>query len=155
MPNQLLKPILLTGLLAATLDIAFAFINAYTVNNVPPARVLQYIASAAFGKRAYEGGLPMQLTGLLFHYLIAMSFAAIFFYLFTKIRVLQKNIIVTAIIFGTTAWLVMTFMVLPLTKLTWKAPVLKNALVAIGILVLAIGLPVSIIAKKTLNKKGA
>lgn len=55
------KPIFKTTLLAGSLDITAACVNAYISNKIMPGRVLQYIASGIFGKDAYAGGMASWL----------------------------------------------------------------------------------------------
>ena len=45
------RTILITTLIAGTLDILAAFIRSYVTDGVPPSTVLKYIASGAFGIR--------------------------------------------------------------------------------------------------------
>jgi hypothetical protein len=43
-----------------------------------PIQVLQYIASGALGKSAFEGGLVTAALGAMFHFIIAWAAAAVF-----------------------------------------------------------------------------
>src|ERR1043166_6809794 len=84
--NSLGKTIAWVGLLAGSLDILSAFVQAYLVRGTKPVVVLQYIASAAVGKTAFSGGWEMPLLGLLFHFIIAYSFTALFFVIFPNVK---------------------------------------------------------------------
>ena len=64
---------LIAGVIAGALDIAAAFIHAYLARGTQPEQVLRYIASGVFGKEAANGNM-MIVWGLLFHFLIAISF---------------------------------------------------------------------------------
>jgi hypothetical protein len=150
---SILKTIAWVGLLAGTLDITFACIQVYIMRGTGPEIVLRYIASGAFGKAAFSGGWGMPLVGLLFHYIIAYSFTTLFFILYPAIRVMSKSVAATAIVYGIFIYVVMNLLVLPLTKIPPITFHLDKALMAAGILITAIGLPLSIFARKFYNGK--
>jgi len=144
--------VLLTALLAGTLDMLGAIINYMINGGKNPAVIFQYIASAVFGKAAFDGSTSMMIAGLVFHYIIALMFTLFFFLLYPKAKLLSANSFVTAILYGIFVWAVMTLIVLPLTKL---APVpfdAQKAAIAALILILCIGLPVVICTKKYYRK---
>jgi hypothetical protein len=118
--KPLLKTIAWVGLLAGTLDILSACLQAYIVRGTSPETVLRYIASGAFGKAAFTGGWGMALTGLLF----------------------------TAIVYGIFIFVVMNMVVLPLTKIQRASFQIDKAAIAAGILIVAIGLPLSFFARR-------
>jgi hypothetical protein len=136
------------GLLAGTLDISCAFLNAYISNGVSPVRILRVIAMGFFGKEALTGGVMMPVYGLLFHYFIAYSFTAFFFWLYPNVKIMAKNIVITAIVYGVFIYVVMDLLILPLTKLPSIPFRIDKALIATGILIIAIGLPLSYFARR-------
>ncbi len=146
--KSLFTTILKAWLLAGTLDISCAFIQTYLKFQKGPSAVLKFIASGAFGKAAFSGGTEMSVYGLLFHYLIAFVWTIIFFLIYPKISFLQKNIFLTAILYGLFVWAIMNRVVLPLSAAPSIKFDLSKALVAALILMAAIGLPLSIMAKK-------
>jgi hypothetical protein len=146
--KPLLKTIAWVGLLAGTLDILLACLQAYIVRGTSPEIVLRFIASGALGKPAFTGGWEMPLIGLLFHFIIAYSFTILFFLLYPSIKFMRKSIVLTAIVYGTFIFVVMNLLVLPLTKIT-RVPIQPDkAAIATLILIVAIGLPLSIFARK-------
>ena len=146
--HSLLKTITWVGLLAGSLDISSAFVQAYLARGTSPVIVLQYIASAAVGKAAFAGGWEMPLLGLLFHFFIAYSFTALFFIIYPNIKFFSQNIMLTAIIYGIFIYIIMNMVVLRFTKLPSITFHLDKALMATAILIVAIGLPVSYFARK-------
>ena len=142
-----LKAILAAWLLAGTLDISSAFISVYLHSGKNPLLVGNYIASAIFGKTdAYAGGTSMVILGILLHYIIAFIFTIIFFLLYPKIYAVLKNKFVAAVLYGLFVWIVMNLVVVPLTRIGWHGIKLQNAVENIIILMIAIGLPVSLIS---------
>jgi hypothetical protein len=138
--------IIAAWLLAGTLDISSALIWVAIRSGKSPIPVFNYIASAVFGKDAFTGGTPMIIAGFLFHYLIALIFSLSLFLLYPAIHRFIKNKFLVGILFGFFNWAVMTLIVVPLTRIPARPFNLSNALINIGILMLAIGIPVSLIA---------
>ena len=69
-----------TALLVGTLDIVAAFVDYWLATGRGPEGVLRYVASGAFGSAAFTGGICMIWYGLLFHYMIAAAWTALFFW---------------------------------------------------------------------------
>jgi uncharacterized membrane protein YagU involved in acid resistance len=139
-----------TGLLAGTLDLAGAIVNYRISKGSFPYRILEYIASGAFGKEAMNGSIGSNLWGAFFHYFIAISFAFFYFLIYPRAKFLQKSILLSAVIYGLFVWAVTNMIVLPLSAL--QAPVVPTDLIAAAkaafILMVCIGLPVAYFAKK-------
>ena len=151
--NKLAKHILLTGLLAGALDATAACIQYLIRTGNNPARVFRYIASGVFGKGALTGSLyGMAAWGLLFHMLIAMTFTIFFFLCYPQIKMLIKNKFIAGILYGVFVWSVMNLIVVPVIYGAGIHLQLKNALIAMGILIIAIGLPVSLMADRYYSK---
>ena len=147
-----LAVILKAGLLAGSLDITCALVQYYLKTGKDPSNVLRFVASGAFGKEAFTGGTTMAVAGLLFHYVIAFSWTIIFFFLYPKIALMRKNIIVTAFLYGAFVWLVMNRVVLPLSAAPPQPFIINQAIIAMLILVFAIGLPLSLFAKRSYSR---
>jgi len=159
--NKFFKAVLIAGLIAGSLDAAAASIQYYINTGNNPARIFRYIASAGLGKEVMTKDLyTMAACGLLFHFLIAMSFTFLFFICFRQIRMLLKNKIVAGIVYGIFVWCVMNLLVVPLAfgvdfdvQYQKYFDNIKNSLIAMSILIIAIGLPVSLLADRYYSKK--
>ncbi len=68
-----------SGVIVGILDAIAASVNAYAQRGVSPAGVFRYVASGALGKSAFDGGLGIAGLGLLFHFIIAISWTFLFF----------------------------------------------------------------------------
>jgi len=149
----LLKTILLAGFLVASLDIMAAMTNFYIQTRKDPIIVLRYIASAVFGKKAaYDGSdTMMPVWGLLFHFIIAYAWTTLFFLLYLRLKFMSANRALTGIVYGVFIWAMMTRVIIPLTSLGSSPIVWKQAFIAIGILILAISMPLSFIAYRYYN----
>jgi hypothetical protein len=142
------KRLLITVLIAGTLDILSAYTNIFIQTGHLTRRMFQYIAGGALGlKNALNGGVPVILLGIFFHYFIVFSFTLFFFYLYRKNRVFGLNKFLAALLYGIFIWAVMNLVVLPLTALPPGTITLRNALLGASILAVMIGLPVSLSAR--------
>lgn len=136
------------GLIAGTLDILAAFVQYYLRTGKTPLLVLTFIASGVFGPAARTGGTPMILLGLVFHYIIALSFAVLLFWIVSRIPSLKHRWVVTGIVYGLLVWSIMNLMVVPLSRTPQRPLTLEGALIAAAILVACIGLPLAYRARK-------
>lgn len=153
MTKPSLRLLALSGLLVGTLDIATALLQYYAQTGKDPNNVLRFIASGVFGSEAFAGGLPMAAWGLVLHYGIAFSFTALFFWLYRRVSFLSENTVLSGILYGVFIWCVMNLIILPLSRVPLGAFDLGRAVVAVLILIVMIGLPLSFIAGKYLKPK--
>lgn len=140
--------ILIIGIIAGTLDA----IAAIVVFNSNPFRMFQFIASGVLGKEAFAGGNNSMLLGVLFHFLIAISWTGLFFLIYQKMPQGGRNRLLTGIIFGITIWCVMNLVVLPFSRVPQRPMTFSQALAGISILVCAVGIPVSFMTHFYLKK---
>lgn len=152
--KRALKTILIAGFIAGTLDISAAIVVYALVMQVTTAtRILQSIASGVFGKSAFEGGAGMAVCGLVFHYDIALCWAAAYVFAFRFTPFLRKYKIAGGLLYGALVWTLMNLIVLPLSRapqgrFTWDS-ILSGAL----ILMFCIGLPVALLTHKFYNSR--
>jgi hypothetical protein len=146
------RTILWAGALVGTFDIAAACIYVYFNSGGTPAAVFRYIASAILGPDAFTGGIGVVVLGLLLHYLIAYIWTAFFFIVYPMWRFLWKNWLLTGILYGLFIWTVMNRVVVPMSN-TPKGPFnLTGAIINALILILAIGIPLALIAQRKFRK---
>jgi hypothetical protein len=148
-------PVFLTCILSGTLD-ALAAMTQYMIRTEGgnPLKVWRYVASAVFGKKVFEMNLAKAAAwGLLFHFFIAFCFALFFFWVYNKMKILSKNIFLTAILYGAFVWIVMNRIVVPLSQAARIPFDLLQAGIAMAILIMAIGLPNAVMARKYYSGK--
>ncbi len=144
------KAVLLTTLVAGTLDIIAAHIDQTIRTGAFPVRMFYIIAAGAIGlKNALNGGPGIILLGIFIHYFISFSFTLLFFLLYPTITRLSTNKYLNGGFFGLIVWGTMNFIVLPLTALPNK-PFVFNVQAVVGFLVLMVvfGIPVSVMVHK-------
>jgi len=149
---------LTAGLIAGTLDITAACIHAFLRNGTTPEQILRGIAGGAFGKEAAANGNMMIVWGLLFHFLIAISFTFFFFLLAKMIPPLVRYPVLTAIIYGAFVWAFMRYVVLNYISTIKIGPIVGqekiiNAIIGAMILMICIGLPDALLAKRYLKAR--
>ncbi|GEO08931.1 hypothetical protein [Segetibacter aerophilus] len=145
--SRLSTQIIKAGLIVGTLDIFSACLYYYLkTGGSNPLNVLKFVASGVFGKTASTGGSTMIIAGLIFHYIIAFSFTAFFFWLFPRLKFLSKHKILTGIVYGLFAWSIMNLVVIPLSNIPNRPFNLVNSIINAAILIVCIGIPLSFMA---------
>ncbi|HEY2102461.1 MAG TPA: hypothetical protein VGH08_04325 [Chthoniobacterales bacterium] len=104
------------GLLAGILDITQAFIGFSLVGSTP-FRILQRIAGGIFGTRSHEMGWTSAAIGLLCHFTVAFTAAAVYYMASRKFRVLVERPVLSGLIYGELVFLFMYFVVIPLSAI--------------------------------------
>ncbi|MBT1711684.1 DUF1440 domain-containing protein [Fulvivirgaceae bacterium PWU5] len=140
--SSLVKTILITGLIAGTLDIMAACVNVYISSGTDAVTVLQYIASVFLGKESYAMGFVSALLGLIVHYAISYGWTILLFLLYPKLKFLSGNKVLVGLLYGVFVWLVMNLVILKLIGLGKGSFNLLQATIGCGILMLCIGLPI-------------
>jgi asparagine N-glycosylation enzyme membrane subunit Stt3 len=144
-----LSPILLGGLIAGTLDISYACIYSYVVRGTSPVRILQSVASGALGAKAFTGGAKTAALGLVFHFLIAIIAAAVFYLASRRLRFLVTQAVICGIFYGVCVYVFMNLVVLPLSAISFKMSYPWPSLIG-GLLIhmFGIGLPISLVVRR-------
>ena len=143
--KKLLIWILLTGLLTGTIDALLAIIISY---KIPVATIFKFIASGVFGMAAFGPNTEMIYYGILFHYCIAFAWAATFFLLYDKLLSRLKVRSVVILIMALIIWVIMNLVVVPLSHAPPQPFYIVGAIENLVALILAFGVPVTIIAGK-------
>ena len=143
----LLKAIILTGLLAGTLDTLGATTHFLAVGGKDPLRIWNFVASGIFGRASLEGGLTYTILGLIFHYCIATTWTYVYFKIYPYVGFFRRNWIVSGSIYAVIVWLGMNQVVLPLSNVPQRPFSLQGAIVGATVLIICIGLPIAWRAK--------
>nr|WP_295923837.1 hypothetical protein [uncultured Dyadobacter sp.] len=133
--------IFLTWLICGSLDCIAALLLFTSLTRQKPMVLFLYIASAAFGPKAFRKGWKMVIGGICFHYLIAFIWTALYFQIFAQVLADRTPVFLNGAAYGLLIWLVMNLVVLPLSKAERRPFSLLPALINILILIMAIGIP--------------
>lgn len=152
-PGATVPVIIKAGLLAGSLDILSAFTYYYIKTGKDPLNVLSYVSKVALGETTFTSTGLQQLSGLLVHFAIAFGWTLLFFILYPRLRLLQLNKFITAVVYGVFVWTMMNVVILPLWNnkpFVYKG---ETSIVNCLILIVAIGIPLSFIAHSHFSKK--
>lgn len=125
------------GLTAGTLDLTQALI--LFGPKVPLA-----IAGGLLGRQAFRGGVGTYALGIVLHFFIALSAAAIYYAASRKLVFLREHWLVCGLFFGGAVEQVMNLVVLPLSALHERGPYeLHDLILGLVVHMVVIGLPIS------------
>ena len=114
--NSLLRLTVIAGLIIGFADeIIYHWFVQNVLSRVPLISLYQYIASGALGESAFAGGIATALLGVLFHYLISIVIAGVFILSADRIHLLRRHVIIGSLLYGFGVFIVMNFIVLPLS----------------------------------------
>jgi len=142
------------GIIAGTLDITDAIVF-YHFRGVPAVTILQSVASGLLGASAYQGGARTAALGLLLHFVIAIGAATVFYLASLRMRFLWRQPLISGAIFGLCVYVVMNFIVLPLSAFAVR-PFQVNAVFFNLLLahVCFIGWPIAVAARLSARASG-
>ncbi|MBV9885227.1 MAG: hypothetical protein JO119_01635 [Acidobacteria bacterium] len=137
-PGSPVVAIGMAGLVAGTLDILQASI-------LFGWHIPKVIAAGLLGPAVIRGGgTGIYLLGLVLHYFIACSAAAIFYGTSRRLRFMTEHWVVCGLFFGMAVELVMGYIVLPLSALHARGPYhLQDVLLGFGVHMVVVGLPIA------------
>ncbi len=142
-----LAAILWAGLVSGTLDITAAFIF-YARFGAFAVRLLQGIASGLLGKAAFQGGLATAFVGLLCHFFIATSAAAVYFAASRRLPVLVQHAVASGALYGVAVYFFMQLVVIPLSAIGPRPASLRTVIVGVAIHICCVGVPIALIVRR-------
>jgi len=134
-------PILFGTLVVGTLDLLDAVVFFRIRNGVPPLRIFQSIAAGLLGRSSSQMGWHSGGLGILLHYFIAFLIVSIFYAVSRGVPALRRNTLVVGMLYGVAAYVVMNYVVLPLSATTRGPFVLPVFINGILIHTFGVGLP--------------
>ena len=146
-----LRAIVAGGLAAGVLDAVDALVAYKLAYGMSPLVIYQFVASGLLGKAAYAGGAATALLGLAVHFLIAFTAAAVFVLASERFPALRQGSAGWGLAFGVAVFAVMSFVVIPLSRIGASVPPLP--LVVNGVLghALLVGLPIALATRRFLG----
>ncbi|MBB5206980.1 hypothetical protein [Chiayiivirga flava] len=120
-PGSPRRIVLAAGLIAASLDIAFA-IGFWALRDVPAQRILQSVASGVLGADAYAGGAASAALGLVLHIAIAVMMAMVYDMASLRLRILVRRPVLFGAMYGVLLFGAMNWLVVPLSAAAMAPP---------------------------------
>ncbi|HEY6231322.1 MAG TPA: hypothetical protein VIW64_08655 [Pyrinomonadaceae bacterium] len=142
------------GIVVAILDGLFAFVFYGLILGVKPLRIFQSVASGVLGRSSFDGGARTFAFGLGLHFVVAICIAAVFYFASLKLPILIRHAIVSGLIYGLVAYLVMNYVVIPLSKIGLRPTTLRVFLPAFIAHAFLVGLPIALLARRSAQKPG-
>jgi hypothetical protein len=133
----------LSACLAGVLDLSATGILMAT-QGTPIKRLLQFIASGVLGTSAFDGGRRTAGFGLLFHFLIAVVAAVLYFEVSRGLPIILNQPVLFGVLYGVTVHLVMSRIVVPLSRAPKREFSIAAFLVQLVIHVFCVGLPIAL-----------
>ena len=144
--------ILYGGLTVGILDGLFALVFYALILGAKPMRIFQTVAGGLLGRpTAHEGGTKTFLLGILLHFVVATCIAAVFYLLSRVFPILIRHAVVSGLMYGMTAYIVMNYVVVPLSAIRRspgpiRLPIFLTEIIGHAFLV---GLPIALLARRS------
>ena len=144
---------LIAGLSAAVTEMIFVLPFRYWLVGATPTVVFQFIASGALGRRAFQAGVYAVLLGIGVHTLISLVSAALFALAALRWDWLRRHTLLSGSAYGILAFLVMSFIVLPLSAIGLSLP-RSPALFATSLCIhmFAFGVPIAMVCARLIER---
>ncbi len=146
------RAILAGGLAVAVLDALDAVVAYKLAFGMTPLAIYQFVASGLLGQSAYAGGAATALLGLAMHLLIAFTAAAVFVLASERLPQLRRDAIGWGLAYGVGVFAVMSFGVIPLSRIPASTPPLPLILNGVIGHALLVGLPIALAARRFLGR---
>ena len=151
--NSFLRLSVIGGLITGMIHLIIQSWFVFTIlEKNPLISVLQYVASGAMGNAAFAGGIATALLGLILDFIMTTIMAFAFILSVDRIALLRRHLIPGSLLYGFGVFIVMNFIVLPLSAAPpLPAPPMWLLIEIILEHVLLIGLPLGILVRRNAN----
>jgi uncharacterized membrane protein YagU involved in acid resistance len=146
---------LMGGGVGGLLDALYATVLWGFILGDHPAGVWQSVAAGLTGKASYEGGNATALLGLVLHFFIACVMALVYVRAARRLAILVQRPVLMGVIYGFALYLVMNFVVVPLSAIGFHAPSMKGAIRALIPHVVFVGPAIALIASRRAARTGS
>ena len=144
---QPLLAILTGGAICGVLDITAAFL-VYGLFGLKPIPLLQGIAAGLLGPRSFTGGLSTAALGLLCHFLIAFSAAAVYFAASRWLSFLLQQPVASGVLYGIAVYFFMRWVVVPLSAAKNGPFSFKMTAIGVAIHIICVGWPIAFTVRR-------
>jgi hypothetical protein len=144
------RAIFWSGLTAGILDLTAALVQS-SLRGRSPVSLLQSISSGLLGAGSFQGGGATAALGAVLHFLIAFAAAAVYVMASRKIKWLVRRPVLSGLLYGIAVYLVMTFVVVPLSAAPFRLGATPTALATgLAVHMLCVGLPIALVSRRFL-----
>ena len=148
-----LDTIVYGGLLVGIFDMLFAFTFYALILGAKPLRIFQSVAAGLLGKASFDGGVKTFIFGLFLHFIVATCIASVYYLASRTLPFLLNYAVISGLVYGMIAYLVMNYVVIPLSAIGPRPPKRLSVFVTeiIGHAIL-VGLPLALLARRSARK---
>ncbi len=141
------RAILLGALTVGVLDGLDAIIF-FGLRGVAPHRIFQSIASGLLGRASFQGGAATVALGVLLHFTVALGIVATYHLASRRLPTLAQRPFLWGPLYGIAAYLVMNYVVIPLSAVTrGGTPALPVVVNGVLIHMFGVGMPAALFAR--------
>jgi uncharacterized membrane protein YagU involved in acid resistance len=115
---------------------------------VTPVRVFQSVASGLLGAASFTGGAKTAVLGVVLHFIIATTAAAVYYLASRQLRFLIDQTVIAGVLYGVVVYLFMNFVVLPLSAITKRPVPLSGRIIGMLVIIFCIGVPIAAIVRR-------
>jgi hypothetical protein len=141
--------ILLGAFVVGSLDALYA-LAFWLPRGAKASRIFQSIAAGLLGPDAFHRGAQTVVLGVALHYFIALAIVTVYWLAAQRIPLLVKHPIVCGAIYGIGVYVVMNYVVIPLSAAAKPRFLLSWVLCSIIVHAFLIGVPAALFAKKAI-----
>jgi len=146
-PLSALGTICIAGVAGAAGDLLYAF-TFYGLRGISPLRILQSIGSGWFGRASFDMGWLSATAGFVSHFGIVIVAAAIYFFVARHWSLLVRRPWLSGFAFGTAVYVVMNFIVVPLSAAPHFQRSIETVLGELTSHLFFVGVPVALIVRR-------
>jgi uncharacterized membrane protein SirB2 len=138
--------IFMGGAIAGAFDITYAIVSSLLLADIPPATILQSVASGVLCADAYQRGAEAAGLGLALHFVMMTIIAAIYVLICRNAAVLQRqNPWLLGPMYGVAVYFVMNRVVIPLSAFPMKTPYINITFLSLAVHMFLIGLTIALV----------
>ncbi|HEY8411114.1 MAG TPA: hypothetical protein VIK76_06920 [Pyrinomonadaceae bacterium] len=146
--------VLAGGLVAGTFDITYACVFWAIKAGARPTRIFQSVARGLLGPASFQGGAKTAALGLFLHYFIAITMSIFYYFAARKLTVLHKYPLRCGAVYGLGLFLVMTYIVVPLSRAGGGAsPGKLWVVLSILVHMFLIGVPIAFFTRRAIESR--
>lgn len=141
-----LRSIALGAVVVGSFDLAYAITYWFLDRGVPPIRICQSVATGVLGPASFKGGIPTAILGVALHYFIALGVVTVYWIAARSIAALARHPIPFGSVYGIGVYLVMNYVVIPLSLAKRPAFILPWVVASVIVHMFLIGVPAALFA---------
>ena len=146
--------VLLGGLVAVTFDITYACTFWAIKAGARPQRIFQSVAKGLLGPASYQGGVKTAALGLFLHYFIATTMSVVYYFAAREWPLLHKYPLRCGAVYGLGLWVVMNYVVLPLSAAGRGSQDGMWVVLSILVHMFLIGVPIAFFTQRAIGPVG-